>query len=285
MAGDWIKMRCDLPADPAVYRLAAITRLDRFSVVGRLYAFWSWADRHAVDGRVDGASSHVVDDIVSCPGFADALVSVKWLVVGDDFVEIPYHERHNGESAKERGLKNARQSRWRDKKTSSSSTSVDGKASTAPSTRASTREEKSINTPIPPATAVAGGSGSEESAGDDALDPGDKPGRTGAVAIGTWLELCQEQGVQPIAVGSAPLRYAEEIGLPAELLSAHWAEFKARHAAPGAKRYRDWPRTLLNSLRDNWYRLWAVEPNGGVRVTSQGHQAMVAHAVAEGHGS
>ena len=39
MAGDWIKMRMDLPEDPAVYRLARITGLDRLSVVGRLSAF------------------------------------------------------------------------------------------------------------------------------------------------------------------------------------------------------------------------------------------------------
>jgi hypothetical protein len=138
MAGDWIKMRMDLPEDPAVYKLASLTKLDRLSIVGRLYAFWAWADRHAVDGRVDGASSTVVDDIVRFDGFADALVSTKWLVIGDDFIEIPNHDRHNGESAKERGLKNARQARWRDKK----STSVDVPASTSPSTGASTREEK-----------------------------------------------------------------------------------------------------------------------------------------------
>jgi hypothetical protein len=138
MAGDWIKMRCDLPNDPAVYKIAALTKLDRFSVVGRLYAFWSWADKHAVDGRVDGATSHVIDDITACAGFAAALVSVRWLVALEESVEIPHYERHNGESAKERGLKNARQARWREGKASCTSTDVDA----PPSTKASTREEK-----------------------------------------------------------------------------------------------------------------------------------------------
>lgn len=142
MAGDWIKMRCDLHVDPSVFKLAAITNEDRFLVVGRLHAFWSWADKYAVDGRVDGATSHVVDDVVRLPGFADALVAVKWLIVGEDFVSIPKPERHNGESAKERGLKNARQARWRGKKDNLSPTYVDATPSTTPSTREENRREE-----------------------------------------------------------------------------------------------------------------------------------------------
>jgi hypothetical protein len=142
MAGDWIKMRMDLPEDPAVYRLARITGLDRLSVVGRLYAFWSWADKHAVDGRVDGASTLDLDDVVKFSGFAEAMAEVHWLEIGADYLSIPKHDRHNGESAKERSLKNARQARWRDK----SGGSVDDEPSTAASTPASTspstREEK-----------------------------------------------------------------------------------------------------------------------------------------------
>lgn len=143
MAGDWIKMRMDLADDPAVYRISALTKLDRLSVVGRLYAFWAWADKHAVDGCVDGATSTVVDDVVRLDGFSSAMVSVRWLEVGEDYIAIPNHDRHNGESAKERCLKNQRQSRWREGKKKeyvdvNSSTSP----STSPSTDASTREEK-----------------------------------------------------------------------------------------------------------------------------------------------
>jgi hypothetical protein len=147
MAGDWIKMRMDLPEDPAVYRLARLTSLDRLSVVGRLYAFWAWADKHAVDGRVDGGSSADVDDIVSHEGFADAMVKVNWLEVGDEYLAIPKHDRHNGESAKERSLKNARQARWREKKDDPPSTPT----STKPSTREEKRREEKKNTPLPPA--------------------------------------------------------------------------------------------------------------------------------------
>lgn len=57
MAGDWIKMRSDLSDDPAVFKIAGALNLDRFSVIGRLHAFWAWADKHAVDGRVSSPRS------------------------------------------------------------------------------------------------------------------------------------------------------------------------------------------------------------------------------------
>ncbi|ASN68660.1 hypothetical protein 3S11_37 [uncultured Caudovirales phage] len=138
MAGDWIKMRSDLVDDPSVFKIAAAVKLDKFSVIGRLHAFWSWSDKHAVDGRVDGASSLYVDDIVRCDGFAQALSCAGWLVIGEDFIEIPKHDRHNSNSAKERALKNARQARWRQNKDAD----VDAQPSTQATTNASTREEK-----------------------------------------------------------------------------------------------------------------------------------------------
>lgn len=140
----WIKLRTDLLNDPAVYRLAAQLKQDRYAVVGRLAAFWGWADQHAVDGVVDGATSQVVDDVVSLPGFADALVLVKWLQISDDCVTIPNHDRHNGANAKERSLKSERQAKWRANKPPENDGkdvdgAVDGKASTRGDKR---REEK-----------------------------------------------------------------------------------------------------------------------------------------------
>ena len=134
----WIKLRTDLLNDPAVYRMAAELRIDRYAVVGRLATFWGWADQHAVDGAVDGASSHVVDDVVSLPGFAEALQRVKWLVIEADRVVIPNHDRHNGANAKERALKSERQAKWRanqppEKGSKPVDGDVDGDASTTAS--------------------------------------------------------------------------------------------------------------------------------------------------------
>lgn len=136
----WIKLRTDLLNDPAAYRLAADLRIDRFAVVGRLAAFWGWADQHAVDGVVDGASSQVVDDVVSLPGFAEALQRVKWLVIESDHLVIPNHDRHNGANAKERSLKSERQAKWRaNKAPETPSKPVDGAVDGAASTRGDKR--------------------------------------------------------------------------------------------------------------------------------------------------
>lgn len=138
MAGDWIKMRVDLRDDPNVFKLADQLNIDELHVVGCLFSFWAWIDKHAVDGRVDGATSRLVDKVSCMAGFCDALVTVGWLQMDESGASIPNFERHIGESAKERGLKNARQSRWRANK----GANVGGEASTPPSTDASTREEK-----------------------------------------------------------------------------------------------------------------------------------------------
>ena len=106
-------MRVDLRDDPAVFRMAEALGIDELHVVGCLFCFWAWADKHAVDGRVDGATTRLVDKVSMASGFADALVSVGWLKFDEAGLQIPNFERHNGESAKERGLKNARQARWR----------------------------------------------------------------------------------------------------------------------------------------------------------------------------
>jgi len=143
-------MRVDLPNDPAVYRIAAATQDSRFTTVGRLHAVWSWAGKHAVDGRVDGASSHVVDDVACLQGFAEAMTIVGWLRIDDQGIEIPDHDRHNGHSARERTLKSERQARWRAGKAAvKAPNTVDGRASTDASTREEKRREEISLSPGP----------------------------------------------------------------------------------------------------------------------------------------
>lgn len=147
MAGDWIKMRADLFTHPKVFAIASKLDKDELFVVGALLAFWGWAHAHAVDGRVDGATSHLVDKVTRVNGLAGALIDVGWLEVDAVGVSIPRFEVHNSDSAKERALKNERQSRWREKKRAED---VDAKPSTGASTRPSTREEKRrVIPPIP----------------------------------------------------------------------------------------------------------------------------------------
>lgn len=141
MAGDWIKMRHNLEADPDVLRIAEIVGVDRFSVVGRLHTIWTWADQHSVDGCAVRATTSFLDEMVCCANFSDALRAVGWLAGRDWDLQFPNFDRHNGESAKKR----AQAQRSMQKRRAGSATNVAQNAQ--PEKR---REEKSNKPPLSP---------------------------------------------------------------------------------------------------------------------------------------
>jgi hypothetical protein len=113
MAGDWIKMRIALSDDPAVISMAESLSIDEFSVVGRLHHLWGWADTQSRDGHADGVTQRWIDRYVRCDGFAQAMTSVGWLAVTDTGIEFPNFDRHNGDTAKSRGLATSRKQKQR----------------------------------------------------------------------------------------------------------------------------------------------------------------------------
>ena len=139
MAGDWIKMRCNLDTDPAVFQIAAQLGLDELSVVGRLWKVWAWADQHVSDCHATGVTDVTLDRISTTPGFAAAMRRVGWITGESDSPTLPRFDRHNGQSAKTRALATERQSRKRH---------ADVTPESRPE-RDQRREEKS-NTPIVP---------------------------------------------------------------------------------------------------------------------------------------
>lgn len=152
MAGDWIKMRHNLETDPDVLRIAEIVGVDRFSVVGRLHAIWTWADQHSIDGCAVRATTLFLDEMVCCANFCDALRTVGWLAGRDWDLQFPNFDRHNGESAKKR----AQAQRTMQKRRSSSATNVAQNAQ--PEKR---REEKSNKPPKSPTGESLSGSTTE----------------------------------------------------------------------------------------------------------------------------
>lgn len=113
MAAVWIKMRVDLDEDPAVIAMAEILGLDEFAVVGRLHSLWSWADGQSRDGHASGVTEKWIDRRMRCDGFAAAMVKVGWIVFTSDGLNFPHFDRHNGETAKQRGLAANRQQKKR----------------------------------------------------------------------------------------------------------------------------------------------------------------------------
>lgn len=113
MAGDWIKLEHATIQKPEVYRIAEMLGLDRDAVVGKLVKLWVWADQQTVDGNAVSVTKFAINDIVCTTGFAEAMISVGWLAETEDGLTFPRFDRHNGNSAKKRGLTQMRVAKLR----------------------------------------------------------------------------------------------------------------------------------------------------------------------------
>lgn len=102
MAGDWIKMRSDLFTHPKVVRISSALKADTLRTVGGLMSVWCLFDVHSIDGKLEGYTQETLDDHLRWAGFAEQMVVVKWLLVGENNLELPEFDTHNGESAKRR---------------------------------------------------------------------------------------------------------------------------------------------------------------------------------------
>lgn len=103
MAIDWIKMRTNLQTHPKVVRMLSALRSDKFRVVGGLHAVWGVFDAHSADGILDGYTPETLDHIIGWEGFAQAMISVGWLVdANGEGLMLPDFDEHNSQSGKRR---------------------------------------------------------------------------------------------------------------------------------------------------------------------------------------
>lgn len=106
-----------------------------------------------------------------------------------------------------------------------------------------------------------------------------KPKGKPAVTLKTFMDDCQAKGESVIADYEPVLRYAEGVGLPEEMLSLCWVEFKSKYLPGGvnaSKKYKDWRLAFLGCVRDNWFKLWWVGNEGEFGLTTRGKQAELA---------
>jgi hypothetical protein len=109
----WIKIEHTTPDKPEVFAMATALNLDPDSVTGKLIRFWIWADQQIVSCNAPTVTKSLLDRITFCDGFADALIQVGWLAEDAHGLVIPGFERHNGQTAKARGVTNNRVSKHR----------------------------------------------------------------------------------------------------------------------------------------------------------------------------
>ena len=138
MAGDWLKMECCLPEKPEVFQIAGIMGIDPDEVFGKLFKVWRWFDAHTESGNAHSVTYALVDRVAGVTGFAEAMAFVGWLVQDGRDLVIPNFDRHNGKTAKDRGLTAKRVAKTKAKGNASTNAPV----TLAPLPDALPREEK-----------------------------------------------------------------------------------------------------------------------------------------------
>lgn len=128
-----------------------------------------------------------------------------------------------------------------------------------------TSETTQSNTPIPPAQQAPGASGSKAT----------------AISLATWLSQVKASGEQAIPEDDPVFEYAEQAGIPLDMLRLCWIEFRSRYSEPGAKRYKDWRSVYRKAVRGNWLKLWFCNADG-YTLTTAGLQAQRALDAKEG---
>ncbi|WP_372809468.1 hypothetical protein [Litorivivens sp.] len=116
--------------------------------------------------------------------------------------------------------------------------------------------------------------GSEESKEGEEGKQG-SPQKSAPVSIDGFLRRCKDSGEQPIPEDHKVFEYAEDVGIPLDLLRLCWLEFVEQMQGKG-KRYKDWRAAFLNYVRNNYLKLWFID-NGQYLLTTQGKQAQIKH--------
>jgi len=138
MAGDWVKMRSALLANPKVHAIAKAIGRDpragaalttgfsgcpdqvlsrnalRHVTVTALLCVWSSANEHSVDGILACCDLEDLDEISGVPGFGDAMHAVGWAIPDEagKCVSLPNFTEHNTPAKDRTGAE--RQRRYRE---------------------------------------------------------------------------------------------------------------------------------------------------------------------------
>jgi hypothetical protein len=98
---------------------------------------------------------------------------------------------------------------------------------------------------------------------------GAKIRRRTKLTFAAWLKSLN--GAEAIPHGHHSLVYAEQAGIPSDLVALAWEAF-CRNYRASQKLYADWPAVFRKALEGNWFRLWFVDQSGTYGMTTQAHQ-------------
>lgn len=264
MAGmDWFRWHHGSVTDPKFQLVARKTK----SRVADVIAVWAFLLEAASQAEERGNPGQQDFEAIDCAlglddGQAQAIHGAmvdRGVVVADG--RIAAWEKRQPKREREDDKSTERVKAFREKKRQETASNASETPCNAMKRLEESREEKSINTPIPPE-------------GADKSNP--EKQKTPAIALPTWLEAIKASAEKPIPENDPVFSYAEQAGIPPDHLRLCWREFRDRYSQPGAKRYRDWRGVFRKAVRGNWFKLWWVDSEGVYSLTTCGKQAEMA---------
>ena len=100
----WIKVEITTPNKTEIRAAARICGITRERAFLAFFELWTYFDANTATGLLPNLSLDDVDDISHVENFGKALVQVGWIVEEAGGLSVTNWNRHNGKSAKARGL-------------------------------------------------------------------------------------------------------------------------------------------------------------------------------------
>ena len=96
-----------------------------------------------------------------------------------------------------------------------------------------------------------------------------------AKTLKTALAECELAGTKVVPDDHPVRQYCVDAGITEDMAAVAWRRFCEDHltGTRKSKRYADWAVVFADSVKDRWYRLWTVNPDGEADWTSAGLQA------------
>ena len=101
---------------PKVISMSDKLGIDRFGIIGRLYRVRSWFAAHSIDGRIEHATTTMIDEITLTPGFADAMVAFGMLERDANAIVTPNFKNEDPETLRKKELSRLRSKAYRERK-------------------------------------------------------------------------------------------------------------------------------------------------------------------------
>jgi phage replication O-like protein O len=93
--------------------------------------------------------------------------------------------------------------------------------------------------------------------------------KTSAISLKAYLEKCKLENRKALPDDCIVFKSASKLNIADEWLHLCWLKFKDEHLT-NQKRQSNWITTFNNCVKSNWYKIWWMDNNNQLALSSQG---------------